>query len=258
VIYYREPCNPSTTGVDDDTVWSRYVPPEGLDEYFDTHLDAVFKGMITPGDRAPRRTLFKRLFTSCRIVIKEVAAFPSIEWLYLRWRPRVLMIVRHPAACALSVRDAGLTSFEPARLHGLVSHPVLREQFLAPFLRHLATVATPLETSAAIWAIKNFVAFRAREKYPEWKLLRYETMCADPVSNFRSVYESMGMRWSDQVESWVRSTTEASEPGTYTTSRVAARQIDSWRKKLSESEITQVRRIVEPFNLPVYYDSSSW
>jgi hypothetical protein len=258
VIYYREPCNPSATGVDDDTVWSRYVPAAGHDPYFEDYLEVAFNGLLSKSDRLPWKALLRRLCQSHRIIIKEVATFPSIEWLYLRWRPEVLMIVRHPCDCALSVRKAELDQFEQTRLQGLINNDYLRRNDLAPFLHHLMSVTTALEVSAAIWAIKNLLAIKASHNYPEWKLVRYEDLCTDPIGQFRSLYKSYGLSWSDRIENWIRITTEQEKPGHYSTSRVTSRQIDSWRGKLDEGEIKQIRRMVEPFNLPFYNKGSEW
>ena len=256
VIYYREPCNPRRTGITDDTVWSRCVPPHGQDAYFERYLSAAFAGS-SPQYTISARQLIHYATTPYRIVVKEVATFPSVEWMHARWNPEILIVVRHPCGCARSVYKAGIYVHEAERLARIAHDDYIREQ-LGDLAEHAMTASTPLEISSAIWAIKNYVVLKAMERHPDWHVVRYEDVCADPVDTFRTLFHTYGLNWSDGMEHWIESTTQHDVPGAYSTSRITAHRVGAWRRTLSKAEIHQVRHMVEPFDLPFYDGEDDW
>lgn len=258
LVYYREPCNLSLTRDDDDTVWARYVVPGGRDELFESLLESAFRGRIHRHDPAPFQSAARRWRAPFRVLVKEVATFPSVEWVAQRWNPEVVLVVRHPCGCALSVENAEMGRTERARLQHLLADDERKQNHLEPYRAHLATVRTPLEVSAAIWSIKSLIVARAHARHPEWRLVRYEELCDDPLGGFRALFRSLALDWTSAVEAWTTETTRASSAGTFSTSRVSAQQRDAWRRAMTARQIAEVRRIVEPFGFPELATEADW
>jgi hypothetical protein len=258
VVYYREPCNLPAAEQPDDTVWARYVPPEGRDPFFESRLGRSFRGLVEEHDSAPFRALARRWSGPYRVVIKEVATFPSVEWVARRWNPEVLLVVRHPCACALSVGNAALDRTERARLTHLLEDDRRKEGHLEPYREHLLSARTPLEVSAAIWSAKSVIVSKAHARHDDWRLVRYEDICDDPLGRFRSLYADLGLGWTQEVEAWVEESTSESSEGAFSTRRVSALQRDAWRRTMTPRQIGEVRRIVEGIGLPYYTSDADW
>jgi hypothetical protein len=258
LVYYREPCNLSLTRDDDDTVWARYVVPGGRDALFESLLEAAFRGRIQRHDPAPFQSAARRWRAPFRVLVKEVATFPSVEWVAQRWNPEVVLVVRHPCGCALSVETAEMGRTERARLQHLLAHDERQQNHLEPFRAHLASVRTPLEVSAAIWSIKTLIVAKAYARHPEWRLVRYEELCDDPLGGFRGLFRSLALDWTSEVEAWTNKTTREASAGAFSTSRVTALQRDAWRQAMTARQIAEVRRIVEPFGFPDLATEADW
>jgi hypothetical protein len=82
---------------------------------------------------------------------------------------------------------------------------------------------------------------RAFAKHPDWVWLKFEDLCADPVSVLKETYDRLGLTWSDRVASRLTqmTTTESSE--FYGTLRNSRAQIDKWKKSLTEREVEAIR-----------------
>lgn len=257
-LYYREPCHPRTTGIDDDTVWSRYVPPDGDDPHFRRCLETAFRGRLLDVNEWSLDEVSARFGGTRRVVVKEVACFLSAEWVYRRWRPRTVIVVRHPCPSVRSVQRLGLAAPERRRFRELIENPRLVDEYLAPFLPHLQRLESPLELSAAIWAIKNHVAVQALARHPEWILMRYEDVCAQPLDRFRWLFEQLALPWSLELEQWLNESTTQWEAGPHATSKISSQQIDGWRQQMTPEERDTVRRVVAPFCLPFYQRDDEW
>lgn len=258
VIYYREPCNPSFHGIEDDSVWSRFVPVGGNDEYFDKCLEDAFAGLVAGSSGRSLRQIVRQLARPYRVIVKDIAAYPSLEWLYKRWNPMVLIIIRHPCDYVLSVRAAGLDRTETGRLRGLIGNERLRDGVLRPYLRDLEAVEGGIETSAAIWGIKNLIVADAMSRNSSWKIVNYDDLCRDPVREFEALYSECGLTWTAQIKEWVRGKSELDVSGTYNTSRVSSRQIGAWRKRTSPDEVDRLRRVLDPLGLPFFSLPEDW
>lgn len=258
VVYYREPCHPQVRYRRDDTVWSRYVPPDGTDVDFESCLDRAFRGgYVGDPDLEPALREVRRA-GDYRVVVKEVAAFLSAEWLCRRYDPLVVLALRHPCPSVMSVHRLGLVEPERRRFAEMLANPALREGVLAEFIPHLEQLRDPLEVSAGIWALKNHVALDVAARRGDWIQVTYEEACLRPLETFRGLFEKLGLEWTAAVEAGVVESTSTAEEGPHATSKISSRQVDAWRARMSDEEKAKVRRAVEPFGFPFYNRDEDW
>lgn len=257
VLYYVEPCNPDNNVHGTLTAWTRYVRPNGNDPYYERYLTAAFNGLISPGQTWSRQKFWRRLLPGYRVVIKEVATFMSLEWVYQRFDPSVLVVLRHPCGVALSNRDRNAHREEQQRLSLLKQNSELVDTHLSPYLSVIEKARTPLEVSSVIWAIRNRVLANTYRQYP-WRVVCYEDLCCDPKKTFRSLFDTFDLPWDLSVERFIEYKTNRSEPGTFSTGRITQQQIDKWKRQLTPAEVEQVRRVVAPFELPFYQSEVAW
>ncbi|EKE43133.1 hypothetical protein OCGS_2724 [Oceaniovalibus guishaninsula JLT2003] len=261
LLYYREPCHPERNRMPPDRIdpiWSRYLPPDGRDPYFEQRLDAAFRGHAWHGSGLKPGTILRRTVTRPRILIKEVASFVSLEWVVARWDPEVLIILRHPAAYAASVQAMDQNRQEMTRFQRLRADPYLRAGPLADLHDHLAGIDDPLGAIAASWAIRTRTVMQARrQRHPDWRVIRYEDLAGNPVTEFRMLYDALGLEWSAGTERWIGERTRSDAPATATI-RKSSDRIRSWKTAFSDRDIARLRAVLDPFDLPVYASDADW
>jgi hypothetical protein len=255
-LYYNEPCNQPKVRGGDYSAWFRYVPPDGNDLFFEECLNAALKGFISVRAHWLIQRPYRRLLPSYSIVIKEVASFMSIEWVYKRYKPEVLIVVRHPCAVALSEKVKNTPVERP--ITEILKQTRLIEDHLEPYVAIMKKAKTPYEIYGAVWGARNKVVANLMPHYPEWKILFYENLCENPPDCFRKLFDHFKLPWTNKVQRFITQTTTEEESGTYSIRRVTEKQVDQWKSTMSKYEIEQVRRFVEPFNLPFYNQKTDW
>ncbi len=233
-MYLREPLTQS--GLLTRGEWVFEADPSGLPSRYWETADAAFAGVprfgaqIAPipgqwafGDR-PRR----------RVVVKEVRCLTNLA-LVARYGPRVVFLVRHPAAVALSYRRLGWGRLEEAaewRLHG---ERQARAQRLV--LDGLAGQG-------------------------EHRVVVYEDLCADPREEFRRLFAFAGLTWDAGVERLVEQTTSGAvgddDRDPYGVHRSSGRMIESWRGRAEPGLIQALREGYASVDVPWYREDADW
>lgn len=262
VLYYNEPCNDNITKEKKhDWIWRKYIPLNDRNSYFEYYLNGAFNGQIMPGSTWYRKKPWARLSPNSVIVIKEVAASMSINWVYKLYQPRVFVVVRHPCAVVLSNKKRGNLSQQAKRIESIknmVKDKTLVRDYLSSYLSVIEKIETISEADAVFWAIRNLILADFLSKHQEQKIIYYEDVCRNPTIEFAKIFEQMRLNLSQKVQDFIEQTTSCDRPGTYSTSRITSKQIGKWKRELSQDEIYRVRKIVEQFNLPFYNSESDW
>ena len=256
ILFYNEPCNPKVVKGGEFSHWFRYVRPDGSDSYFESCLDHSFKGLIKYKRGWWLTEPYRRFLPGSRVLVKEVAALMSLEWVYKRYQPEVLFVLRHPCAVALS--EMNKINREEKPIIEILKQPSLMDDHLNPYLTVLEKAKTPYEIFGALWGARNRVITNLIPKYPEWKIVFYEDFINDPFTCFRELFDHFKLTWTAKVEKYITQTTTIDKPGIATTHRVLKDQINKWKRKMTPAEVEQVRTFVVPFNLPYYNLESDW
>lgn len=186
-----------------------------------------------------------------RLVIKEVNPL-ALEWLVGVMDdpepPRVIYLVRHPAAVAASLFRMGWTG---ARL---------AERFPAARLSQVAPGHEDLDDSfwiqnGAFQAVVLRLALAALEGHPAWRLVRYEDLCRDPEGIFRDLFGFAGLTWDDgsagRVAAHSGAGGTADRADAYGTRRDSAAMAEAWRG-LEPEVIAGVREGWQAMRPPLY------
>ena len=181
----------------------------------------------TPGHRARGR-----------VVVKEVNPF-ICDWLARTYRPRMVLLLRHPAAIAQSYHRLGWDlAYAPLGIDP-------REPF---WRRHGDFQAR---------ALRRVLAFSQR--YDDITIAHYEDICADPVVRFRALFDHCGLDWSADVERRiVRQSSRHDGSSSYATARISRQAADAWRRALSPAQLAEVRRGYARQPLPWYQAEADW
>lgn len=256
VLYYNEPCNPNSRKGEYST-WFKYVRKGENFKFFEERLDACFRGLIIGGAKSwITKKAYRRLIPNYRIVIKDIATFMSLEWVYIKYRPLILILMRHPCAVALSERNQN-TPYKNA-IKFLINQSNLTEDHLKDYVYVMESAKKPLEIYSAVWGARIKILANLIGRYPEWKIIHYENICDDPLNSFYEIFCQYDLKWSQNIKNFIIKTTTKELPGLYSISKLSNKQIYKWKEDMSTNEIDQVRNIVERFELPFYNKESDW
>ncbi|HET6521142.1 MAG TPA: sulfotransferase [Geminicoccaceae bacterium] len=170
-----------------------------------------------------------------RVVVKEVN--PLIcPWIVREHRPRVILLVRHPAAVSLSYRRLGwfdLPDFQMASGDGAAGD--------GPWRRSGRRQGYVLDR-----------ALRALSGYPDHVVVRYEDLCRQPVEGFRRLYAFAGLTWTPAVGRLIEAKAGGDRNDVYATSRATRLMADSWRAQIGPQDLADLMAGYGAFDLPWY------
>ena len=173
------------------------------------------------------------------VVVKSVQSILALDWLWERFRPRVLVVERNPFNVLASwielgyvrnVRERDAVAGFAARRWG-VEPPGPDSPQLVHQAFTYATLATELREAAA--------------RHPEWAVARHEELCVDPAASFRALAEGVGLRWGAEAAGFLA---ESDADGTpYRTLRRTAEQPERWRERLDGAQVATIRSVLARF-----------
>jgi len=195
-----------------------------------------------------------------RLIIKDPIAALSSDWLAKNFDLEVIVLVRHPAAFAASLKRLGWRHpFE----HFLMQEVLMKRQ-LEPYRAEIASKpADIVEQAAIIWKCLYSVLFTYLDNNPNWLVRKHEVLSGNPVVELRGLYEALGLEWTATVEENVVKYTRRGNPVNIPTDTVhqlrrdSAANIARWKEMLTEEEIARVYEITRPIS-DSYYPETDW
>jgi hypothetical protein len=194
-------------------------------------------------------------------LVKDPNALFSAEWLARTYGAKVLVLVRHPAAFASSLKRANWrTDFKE-----FLDQPLLLRDLLGEYEDGMrrAAAADIIEQAILWWRIFHKAIVRHRERHPEWCFVRHEDISREPEAQFRALFERFGLEFSDSVRSRLLEHTSASNPveapkgqGHFLT-RNSAENVWNWKTRLTPAEIERVREALGEM-ASVFYGPEDW
>lgn len=195
-------------------------------------------------------SLFYRL-RRMRPLLKDPIALMSAEWLAERFDMRTVVMIRHPAAFASSIKRLSWRfDFQNWR-----DQPLLQRDLLGPYEDRIREFAEReqdiLEQAILMWNVLHHVIRGYEERHPDWSFVRHEDLSEEPLKGFRELYEKLDLAWDQFAEeAIVRSSTDETrkEVPTYlhrTVRRDSRAARWTWTTRLSPEEQQRVRKGTE-------------
>jgi hypothetical protein len=182
-----------------------------------------------------------------RALIKDPFALLMAEWIASRTGASVVVLVRHPAAFASSIKrlswrlDVGWLLDQPSLMEGDL------ERFREELERDRAGTNDLLDHAALVWRALNTVVLRYERQHPTWTVIRYEDLAADPVSGVGELCRRVGVTWTPRMERLVRDRNAPRHGAEVTagskgdTRRDSRQAMWTWLGRLNTEEIDRVR-----------------
>jgi hypothetical protein len=183
-----------------------------------------------------------------RPLIKDPIALFSAEWLARTFDMDVVVMIRHPAAFASSIKRLNwrfefrdwLAQDDLVRDHLARWHDEMHDAW--------ANKVDVIEHAIIMWNAIHDVVDGMRQRHPEWSFVRYEDLAESPLEGFRALYDACGLAWSDRAAAAVARSSDPGNPKEVplwrhqSIKRSSAAAKDTWRTRLTEEEIERVTK----------------
>ena len=252
-----------------------YITSENEDIYldafrsmlqFDFQYLSALKAIRTPKDAAKgvrdAWVLRKAGKGARRALVKDATALFTAEWLAHRFDAHIVIMVRHPAAFAGSLKRMNWH----ADFREFLDQPLLMRDHLGSFEEELQdAIAQPRDlTGQAIllWRMFYYSIDRYRKTHPDWLVVRHEDLSADPVGRFHELYGVLDLDYTTEIEQTIvasssKGTVAADDQRVHVLQRDSMANIKSWKKRLSEEEIARIREGTRDV-APLFYSDADW
>lgn len=182
-----------------------------------------------------------------RMVVKTVFGILALERVSVISGAQVVVIVRNPLDVAASWHR--LDWNVERHLESLRTQPQLIDDHLEPF-EHLLVGADDFWTQfGALWGASHLVLRRWLARNPDWIIVPFDALCADPVGMYRRLFRRLGLRWSQSQADRVRRTSRTASNKPFRPERVAKRQVGKWRRDgLNPEDVGRLRDVLAVFD----------
>jgi len=245
---------------------------DGLAKYYFTYApalpqDAALKAFEKVLERRTRKIFLKNEpqhwlppLRRGRLIVKDPIAALSSDWLARNFSLEVIVLVRHPAAFASSLKRLGWSH----PFDHFLDQELLMWEHLEPCRAEIASKPEDVvEQAAIIWKCIYSVLFGYLESNPGWNVRRHEDLSSDPLTEIKGLYGTLGLRWTDKVEDSVREHTRSGNPVgapegvAHQLRRDSAANVWRWKEILTEEEIARVYDMTHPLS-GFYYPDADW
>lgn len=107
-------------------------------------------------------------------------------------------------------------------------------------------------TRGAIWGAIHSVFARQLASNPDWRLLRYENLCANPTGQFETLAEEFGLELNLSTRQKIEALSATDSTDSGSTRRNSRLMPDIWQHRMSPGEIDAVMGVVGEFGLDYY------
>jgi hypothetical protein len=195
-----------------------------------------------------------------RLIIKDPISALSSDWLASNFDLEVIVLVRHPAAFAASLKR--LEWRYP--FDHFLEQDLLMHRHLEPYRAEIASKPENIvEQAAIVWKCVYAVLFTYLNRNPNWLVRKHEVLSTNPMTELRNLYEVLGLKWTGTVKNEVEKYTRSGNPVVapegivHHMRRDSAAIVSQWRTILTEEEIAQVYEITRPV-CGSYYPDKDW
>ena len=190
-----------------------------------------------------------------RPLIKDPIAFFSTEWLAKTYNMDVVMLIRHPAAFAGSLKK--IQWYHP--FDHFLDQPLLMKHYLYKYRTKIEAIyknsGDIIDHAILLWNIFHDTIIKYTDEHPEWIYKKHEDISMNPESEFKNIFETLGLTFSNKIKTKIINSSSSKQKSIL--KRDSRSNIWSWKRRLSEEEI---ERIYEGTNniSKSFYSDEDW
>ena len=183
-----------------------------------------------------------------RVVTKSIHLQLALEWLVSAFDVEVLVLFRHPANVLASWMEVNL---KDGRNSTLETRPDVCRRYID---RWGVPLPGPDPVERMCWRIGLLLAVleESTARHPEWHRRGHEHLCEDPGTEFRRLYDDLGLTWTAEAGKYLE---DKNTPGTgFQLKRVASELSGSWRERLEDRHLEMLRETLALFPITTWTD----
>ena len=184
-----------------------------------------------------------------RVVAKSIHLQLALDWLVSAFDVEVLVLFRHPANVLASWMEVNL---KDGRNSTLETRPDVRRRYVE---RWGVPLPGPDPVERMCWRIGLLLAALEESvgRHPEWHQRTHERLCEDPGTEFRALFDELGLTWTPEADEYLAA---KNAPGTgFQLKRVASELSDSWRQRLDDRHLEVLRTTLARFPITLWTDA---
>lgn len=222
------------------------------------------KKLIKTAKEYAQFSLYRK--THKRPLLKDPIALFSAEWLSSRFNTDNVVMIRHPAAFAGSLKEKNWTH----PFTHFANQPLLMKHHLQPFQKEIMEFAKEekdlVDQAALLWNLIHYMILKYQDTHPNWIYIRHEDLSRNPLDGFRSVFEKLNLDFSEHTAETIKAHSYAQastgrrwgiEFSELNLKRDSRANIYAWKKRLTSSEIERLRSKVREIS-KYFYAEDEW
>jgi hypothetical protein len=198
-----------------------------------------------------------------RPLVKDPIALFSTEWLAKRFGMTVVVLIRHPAAFAASLKRLDWWfKFSNWSDQERLMRTYLAE-YAEPIRKYVSGKKDLIDQAILMWNCMYSVVNRYRVKHPDWAFVRHEDLAGDPVKGYQALYAHCRLAWNPAAEEAVRKFSQQPDAKPLSADRPtdirreSRKTVSVWKRILTPEEADRIRagtrKIAKSF-----YDPKEW
>jgi sulfotransferase family protein len=197
---------------------------------------------------------------AARPLMKDPIALLSAEWLARHFEMDVVVLIRHPAAFASSLKRLGWRhSFATFLDNGRI--PEVIRPYEGEIRAQAREPGDDLAQAALLWRLLYNAVGAYRERHDDWLFLRHEDISLEPAESFEHVYGRLGLELTEPARAEIERASSAGNPAALATPHAveldSAASLGRWREELAPAEIETLReRTADVW--PRFYSEADW
>lgn len=192
-----------------------------------------------------------------RALIKDPMAVFSAEWLTENFDMQPIVLIRHPAAFAASLKVKGWGF----RFNNFLDQPELMTDHLGDFEEEIKTFAKQqhsiVEQACLVWRIIYFMVKKYQEAHNDWRFVRHEDLSREPQKAFEALFAYLNLEFSPRIAEIIDEYSTASGEDASMIKRDSKSNILSWKERLTPEEIAYIRENVAGI-ASYFYSDEDW
>lgn len=195
-----------------------------------------------------------------QILIKDPIAIFSLERIAAEFSPRMVVLIRHPAAFVSSIKKAGWRW----QIADIVAQKPLLE-FLSPWADQLlAAHKSPLpllEEACLSWNVQHWVISEYQKRHPDWLFRKHEDLAANARTEFSSLFDLLGLKkpsdFDAVIQKFCGENNVKDTKDLWDMNRSSKDVIGAWGQRLNPEEIEMIRSKTAKISAE-FYTEDSW
>ena len=198
--------------------------------------------------------------SASRPLVKDPIALLSAEWLAESFGMDVVVLIRHPAAFAASLKRLGWKhSFATFIQDGRV--PEVLGPYEAEIREQAERPGEILAQAALLWRVLYNAVDGYRERHPDWAFVRHEDASAEPVATFERLYAQLDLDFTPSAREAIARASAPDNPAELATPHAveldSAASLGRWRGDLTAEEVETLRERTRDV-WPRFYSDDDW